>query len=467
MNLNNKSFSEKLLLLIAIPYSIFIIFYIVRASILLNSLIIYFIAFILVSVCIVCLVLWVKIQNKIKNILSKWIIITMLSILCIETHLEFKFSLSHYISNISNFINLNKDENNKTWEEIIEDLNSKGIDAFPEIGAMKLVEEEMLTNKTYDLVPLGGISNTVSIFLNNTAGKITYVEMDEHGFNNKKGLYNKDNVEIMLLGACIWEEAGMLNPYEENMGELLRKKGFSAINLSKAGNAPLMQLALIREYAKPLRPKVVLFLIQRDVSQAIISTSTLNKYRTNENFSQNLLFRQDEIDKTWINFIKTRINIKKENDHKKIIRKYLYHTSRILTLANIRLIYGLNPLKDHYQKKRIFTLEEKHGQEFEEIIVKSDRTVKEWGGQLYLVYQPQKENFIDGGPHYWFDLALKISKKNNIPIIDMNEKVFSVHPDPLSLLPFRKDPHVNAKANKLMAEVIANRVIRDGVLDPR
>ena len=66
MNLNNKSFSEKLLLLIAIPYSIFIIFYIVRASILLNSLIIYFIAFILVSVCIVCLVLWVKIQNKIK-----------------------------------------------------------------------------------------------------------------------------------------------------------------------------------------------------------------------------------------------------------------------------------------------------------------------------------------------------------------------------------------------------------------
>ena len=49
----------------------------------------------------------------------------------------------------------------------------------------------------------------------------------------------------------------------------------------------------------------------------------------------------------------------------------------------------------------------------------------------------------------------------------MNEKVFSVHPEPLSLLSLRKDPHVNVKANKLMVEVIANRVIKDGVLDTR
>ena len=72
--------------------------------------------------------------------------------------------------------------------------------------------------------------------------------------------------------------------------------------------------------------------------------------------------------------------------------------------------------------------------------------------QLFFVYNLNK---------------LKISKKNNIPIIDMNEKVFSVHPEPLSLLSLRKDPHVNVKANKLMVEVIANRVINDGVLDTR
>jgi len=189
---------------------------------------------------------------------------------------------------------------------------------------------------------------------------------------------------------------------------------------------------------------------------------------TNDSFSQNLFSRQDEIDKIWLDLInnKLKLNTEKTKNIKNKIKIYSYHTTRILTFANIRFIFNIHPFKKHHLNVLKLDTEERAA-ELEEIIVKSDRTVKEWGGKLYIVYQPQKENFIDGDPNYLFDLALKISKKNNIPIIDMNEKVFSVHPDPLSLLPFRKDPHVNVKANKLMAEVIANRVIRDGVLDPR
>ena len=86
------------------------------------------------------------------------------------------------------------------------------------------------------------------------------------------------------------------------------------------------------------------------------------------------------------------------------------------------------------------------------------------GGKLYIVYQPQKENFINGKKKYWLDIANKISSNNSIPIIDMSKEVFDVHSDPLSLLPRRTNSHVNAKANSLMSEAIKKRLIKDKII---
>ena len=125
--------------------------------------------------------------------------------------------------------------------------------------------EEKKTKKQYSLLPLGGIANKTAI-LSKTSGEYTYLEMDEHGFNNKKNLYLKGKVEVVLVGACMWEEAGLQNPYEENIGQLLRNENFWALNFSKAGNFPLTQYAIIKEYAEIFRPKAVLFVVDRDTS---------------------------------------------------------------------------------------------------------------------------------------------------------------------------------------------------------
>ena len=40
----------------------------------------------------------------------------------------------------------------------------------------------------------------------------------------------------------------------------LRQKGFHTINFGQVGNGPLIQLATIREYVTPLRPKYVFWM---------------------------------------------------------------------------------------------------------------------------------------------------------------------------------------------------------------
>ena len=66
-------------------------------------------------------------------------------------------------------------------------------------------------------------------------------------------------VDIMLTGDSF--TAGYSVHADENIAALLRSSGFSTINVGKAGsNGPLIELAVLKEYAEPLEPKIVLWL---------------------------------------------------------------------------------------------------------------------------------------------------------------------------------------------------------------
>ena len=46
---------------------------------------------------------------------------------------------------------------------------------------------------------------------------------------------------------------------DENISAVLRKSGFNIVNIGKAGNGPLLELATLKEYGKPLKPQIVLW----------------------------------------------------------------------------------------------------------------------------------------------------------------------------------------------------------------
>ena len=49
----------------------------------------------------------------------------------------------------------------------------------------------------------------------------------------------------------------------------------------------------------------------------------------------------------------------------------------------------------------------------------------------------------------------------DIPIIDIHNEVFKIHPDPLSLFPFRIPGHYNAEGYRLIAEAIEKQLAVD------
>ena len=49
-------------------------------------------------------------------------------------------------------------------------------------------------------------------------------------------------------------------------------------------------------------------------------------------------------------------------------------------------------------------------------------------------------------------------EKLNIPIIDLYKDLFSGHPDPKSLFPFRTYGHYNEEGYRLVAETILDKI---------
>jgi hypothetical protein len=84
----------------------------------------------------------------------------------------------------------------------------------------------------------------------------------------------------------------------------MRKLNYKTINLAKQGAYFLQYLAVLKEYAEPLRPKVVIFSAGGNLDNHMLPTSSiLNKYLTDQNFSQNLISRQIEIDNLLIEYL--------------------------------------------------------------------------------------------------------------------------------------------------------------------
>ncbi len=122
-------------------------------------------------------------------------------------------------------------------------------------------------------------------------------------------------------------------------------------------------------------------------------------------------------------------------------------------------------IKLYNLRKIIFSpydfLQEQKGESidvFEEILKKSKDFSYKHGAELIFVYLPSfnryKQLFYDNS----YSKVLNIIKKNQIPIIDVHDKLFRVHKDPLSLFPFKQRGHYNVEGFRLVSETIFDEI---------
>ena len=81
---------------------------------------------------------------------------------------------------------------------------------------------------------------------------------DEFGFNNPIGQHVPDTIDVALVGDSMVH--GTTVEPSENLAGWLRRSGYKVLNLGQGGSGPLLELAILGEYALPLRPKRVVWL---------------------------------------------------------------------------------------------------------------------------------------------------------------------------------------------------------------
>lgn len=341
----------------------------------------------------------------------------------------------------------------RTTIEVLRDLRNSGVDASPNIFPFFFIKSNGLKSKEGNIYPLGTISNSITV-LHNEAGYYPIIETDEHGFNNPKELYKENNVDIVLTGDS-WTE-GYSVPSNENISGILRQSGFKVINLGKAGNSSLIELAALKEYAEPLKPKIVLWLYYSNDLIDLrdeLKSSLLKKYLYEDNYSQSLISRQKEINAVLRNYTKHKWEEEEERERKNKIQSII----DILKLSEIRKMINLvsTPILQPPSPPKLI---------FKSILQKANQMVTSWGGKMYFVYITDYIRYSTGKEHTYRNFVMQTAKNLNIPVIDIHKEVFELHPDPLSLFPLRVNHHYNAYGYRKVSESIKKKLEQDNYI---
>ena len=339
---------------------------------------------------------------------------------------------------------------NRDYIEVLNDFKNSGIDIYPNVSPRTI---SGLNSDNNEMRTLGSIANS-KILLNNELGYFPIIETDEFGFNNPKKLYEKNEIDIMLIGDSFAE--GIAVNSDENIGSFLRELNFKTVSIGKINNGPLSEYASLREYAKPYKPKIVIWLyFVNDLSdlRMEIPIDILMKYLDDEKYSQNLILRQDEIDEVLKKYINKQLENRENTNHQIKIKERTFKINLInfIKLSKLRRLVSLTPTSTPSPL-------------FKKILQNSNKLVSEWNGKLYFVYLPY-DRYKTGKADKNRDFVMKTAKDIGLPIIDMHEEVFKNHPDPLSLFPFRfrRGGHYNAEGYNLIANAIADKIKSDGL----
>ena len=355
----------------------------------------------------------------------------------------------------------------RTKIEIIEDFRKNGVDAYLQIFPEVLINDPLTQNgfktKKGNIFPLGAISNVTTI-LKNEHGFHPIIENDEHGFNNPKGLYKEKEVNIVMTGDSFAEGNSVYA--DDNIQSILRKLGYKVLSIGMSGNGPLVELASIKEYAEFIKPKVLLwFYFENDITENLKNekkSSFLMQYLNDENFSQNLLTRQNEIDfvlKKYLNNHEIEYRKKQKKPRITFISQSIIN---LIKLYELRKRLNMSPTLStvsflpHYWIPTPTTPKK----DFKKILEKAKKLVSSWGGEMYFVEIPWRTSFKNPTRHPLSEFVIESAHELEIPVIDLYTELSSNHPDPF----FLYADHFTVEGYKLVAKIIAKRLNKDGII---
>ena len=354
--------------------------------------------------------------------------------------------------------------------EVVNDLRERGIDAVPAIIPEYLLDKQndgtlksSISIDGVEVQPLSGIANKTTV-LCNEGGEFAIYQSDEHGFHNPKGIWQLPGVDVAAIGDSFTQ--GWCVPSGKNFVDVIRKQYPATLNLGMEGSGPLLELAELKEYLPPLRPKTVLWFYfeGNDLSDLKKeATSKLMMRYLESNFSQRLRSRQRDLDEVLIRYIRWQ----EERHRNSPLRSAVDALPAFVKLSAVRQQFGLIYGANLSEKGGLLRTEEANIALLQAILLQAKSAVSSWGGVLDFVYLPTWERYVHPeSVTVRRDSILNLVKHLDIPVIDLHP-VFQASGDPLSLFPFRRGWHYNEKGHRLVGEEALRFISRNPMAPSR
>jgi hypothetical protein len=318
--------------------------------------------------------------------------------------------------------------------EVIADLRSRGMEAFPQI---------ILPTFGAEVMTIGGIAGKTIVVCNQNGQHLKYTS-DGHGFHNPAGIWQSGRIDIAAVGNSF--TMGYCVRSDENFVSLIRKRYPLTLNLGMAGEGPLQILAAITEYLPSLKPKAVLWFYFEGNSleelQAEKGSSVLMRY-LEDDFSQRLLQQQSEINEALATYMeadleKRRIQRMKQSSSPTMLDRMV----QIVKLPAIRWKLGLTET-DSLVESATMDL-------FRDILLQAKKRVESWTGTLYFIYLPAGD--VQDSRKERAEVLTYV-KSLGLPIIDVLP-AFKAQDEPVSLFALRGFGHYNEAGHRLVAEQV-------------
>tara|TARA_B100000945_G_scaffold279003_2_gene245094 strand:- start:511 stop:1875 length:1365 start_codon:yes stop_codon:yes gene_type:complete len=338
---------------------------------------------------------------------------------------------------------------NRTRMDMVNILNQNGLETVPAIPPTHNLDQFTILDGGKNIMPISGVSKKFTVHCKEQ-GTWEFYTSDRHGFNNPKKVWEISGKKWVLtgdsfvLGSCVKNK--------ENISQRLSSiMNIPVISLGYGGNGPLLELATIVEYAKYIKPeKLLWFYYEDDFQQLHREKQTLLKKYLTKNYSQNLINKQNYVDNKLIKMVNDSIKNKIINTPKKNILDIVFD---IITVRNIRSFI--------IERIKRFTFVPDI-ELFKKILIKADKIVKEWGGDLYFVYLPGYSRIAGNisfseNPEKYTEV-IKLVKDLGIQVIDINKNVFEKQKNPLKLFPLGLQGHYNSHGYKLISDEIVKLI---------
>ena len=328
----------------------------------------------------------------------------------------------------------------RSFDLIFNDLKK----SYPEV-----VFNSHIENDHNNIFPLSGVSETKTMFLCNENGYVPTYQSDRYGFNNEDLLWDKRDIDYLLLGDSFIHGKCVAN--NSNIQNILaRLSGKVVLNLAYTGNGPLTEYATLSEYIDLVKPKKILWFFYEGNDllnlQLERQNKILKKYLATENYSQNLIYKQSDID--LIQRIDDFKIIKKK--HENSSKKNSYNFFSFIKLENIRRL----------TVQRILYIPPPVYSEFNNVAFLMKKISQENNSQLYFIYLPEYERYkskLTNSDFQNYNKVLEIIKNNNINLIDI-KILFDQEKDPLMYFPFRSYGHYNHEGYFKISNYILNKI---------